>query len=71
MFIYHSHTGGLYMDERELTDDQLFCDICFASDDSIGEAETANDARRLLKDAEYYDLYGKDYCEKFIAEEFG
>lgn len=70
MYIYQNHMGGLYTDERELTDDQLFCDVCFASDELLGEANSADGARRVLNDTEIYDLYGREYCEQFIKENF-
>lgn len=63
--------GGLYATNQYQNYDDLYCEECGDSDWEIGFSESEEEARKLLKDSEYYELYGKEYCENFLNENFG
>lgn len=70
MWIYQSHMGGLYVEDEHLGFKDLYCEECGDSDWEIGFAESKEAAKKLLKDTDYYDLYGKEYCENFLNNNF-
>lgn len=63
--------GGLYTLDWQQDFGDLYCEECGDSDWEIGKAETRVEAKKLLKTSKYYDLYGKEYCEQFLDENFG
>lgn len=71
MWIYESHLGGLYTMKEQQDFENLYCEECGDSDREIGQAKTRAEAKKLLKDTEYYEIYMKEYCEEFLDENFG
>ena len=69
MYIYESHMGGIYVEERVLDYEETYCETCGDSDWLIGSAATRKSAWNLLKD--YTDIDGSggldyEYVKKFI-----
>lgn len=64
-YLYESHLGGLYASDDELDYDQLYCEACGDSDDYLGEFETIEELKELLKDT----FYSREYIDEFIEEE--
>ena len=50
MYMYKSHTGGYYFNERELTEKELFCELCMDCDSLIGKADSFSEALKLVKE---------------------
>lgn len=61
MYIYESHMGSFYTSKELLDSDVTYCETCGDSDYLIGEAETIEDAWKLLKDKT--DIFDSSVCE--------
>lgn len=48
-YLYHNHVGGVYSADHELSGDDLYCEQCGDSDDSLGAVEPGDE--RALIDA--------------------
>lgn len=57
-YIYESHLGGLYVSDKEIPDDDLYCETCGDYDELIFTMEDIYDLQRLLNYmfTEYYTL---------------
>ena len=69
MFVYESHMGGFFVSEEELSYEECSCEVCGDSDWFIGEAETKEEAREIIKNEFIY--YDKEEVEEFLEECFG
>ena len=49
MYLYESHLGGLYSNEYQIDDDDLYCEQCGDSDEELGEANTFEEAWELIE----------------------
>ena len=68
MYIYQNHLGGgLYTSDSWLDPEWLYCEECGDSDTLLGDAETREEAYKLLKD----ENYDEGYIQEFLDEEFG
>ena len=47
MYIYEGHMGSLYVSDKALEYEQLYCEICGDSDTLIGCADNRKDAEKL------------------------
>ena len=61
-YLYERHEGGFFTLDRELSEEELFCDYCMDSDELIATFRTGNQLRKLLKKANTYD----DYIEVIV-----
>lgn len=48
VYIYESHLGGLYVSDKEIPDEDLYCETCNDDDDLIFEMEGKHDIEYLL-----------------------
>lgn len=74
MFIYENHLGGLYTSSEEIPFEELFCETCGDCDFLIGEADTREEAWKLLKDDTDINSSGGwayDYIQEFLSEHWG
>lgn len=71
MWVYEGHMGSIYARDEHLSYDDLYCEECGDNDWEIGRAETREEAKKLLEDVGYYELYGAEYCEAFLDRTFG
>ena len=69
MFIYESHMGGFFASVEELSYEERHCETCGDSDWFIGEAETKEEAREIIKNEFIY--CGQEEVEEFLEEYFG
>lgn len=71
MFIYEGHLGKLFVSEKQIPEENLFCKVCGDFDWEIGEANNRKEAWKLLKnDVEVNGSggYDKKYIQNFINE---
>lgn len=66
MYIYESHTGGLYCSDNRLDSDVLYCEICWDYDQYIGQANSKKEFLKLIN----VDEWNPEYIEEFIEEYF-
>lgn len=50
MYLYQSHMGGLYFEEKSLPWENLYCETCGDSDIEIGYFESAVDVLKYMAD---------------------
>lgn len=71
MYIYESHTGGLYTTDHELSYKARYCETCNDSDFIIGCAETRKGAWLLLENmTDTFDRSLCDGCEHYKDYEY-
>ena len=61
MHIYESHMGGLYACNDIIDDEYLYCEECGDYDEYIGEANTREEAYKVLEP--YTDKFDCSMCE--------
>jgi hypothetical protein len=66
MYVYESHMGGVYVTDYERDWEDLHCETCGDSDWPMGEIETADELRELMK-----DNYFPEYIEETVKYAFG
>lgn len=68
MYIYESHSGGLYTSDELIDSDCLYCEQCGDSDWLLGEVNTKEEARRLLKSHDFYTGYIKEFLKEYFPD---
>ena len=49
-YLYESHVGGIYTNDKRLDSDALYCEMCGEYDDYLGSFTTFRDFWDLIKD---------------------
>ena len=65
MYLYENHLHGFYASIDKLSPERLRCSLCGDSDTFIGEANTIEEAKELLKD---YELHYGEFYDDYIQE---
>lgn len=66
MFVYQDHKGPLYASEEMLDEESLFCEACFDSDILLGEANTREEAVKLLENKRIKDEEINKFVDKYF-----
>ena len=68
MYLYESHMGGLYLSEKVLSYDDLYCETCGDSDWLLGEVDTWQDVLDRITEEDGFIPYAADFLEEFKEE---
>lgn len=72
-YVYDNHVGGIFLSDRLLSHDELYCNICLDCDRLLGEFETLSQFWDLIKDKCSIDGsggYSLQYIFPIIVKEF-
>ena len=53
MYLYEGHLGTLYLSDRRIPFDDLYCDQCGDFDFCLGEVKTYDDVLELVEEQEW------------------
>lgn len=72
-YLYESHVGGIYTNDKRLDSDALYCEMCGDCDDYLGSFTTFQDFWDLIKDkcdTKGRGGYSLQYVYPIIVSEF-
>ena len=72
-YLYESHVGGIYTNDKRLDSDALYCEMCGEYDDYLGSFTTFRDFWDLIKDkcdTKGRGGYSLQYVYPIIVSEF-
>lgn len=70
LFLYESHTGGFYVEEKQIENKSLYCEDCDDFDFFLGTFETKEEAENLINLHGDKDFYSEDYIQDFTNSIF-